>query len=96
MSCKWLLLTTLFNISLKDTTLPDSWKDAHVLPIFKKSCRTKPSNHHPVSLTSVISKILIKNHLMLHLESNCLLSDVLYLILEDLMDYNFGSGQPMD
>ena len=74
-------LTLLFNKSLEESTLPNSWKDANVTPIFKQGCRTKPSKYRLVSLTSVISKMLeaiIKTHLMEHLESNSLLSDVQY------------------
>jgi len=77
----------LFNKSLGEATLPDLWKDANITPIFKNSCRTKPNNCHPVSLTSVICKMLetiIKTHIMDHLESNHLLPD---------MQYRFCSGR---
>ena len=49
------------------------------MSVFKKGCKTKPNNYRPVSLTSVICKMLetiIKTHLMDLLESNHLLSDV--------------------
>jgi len=77
-------LTMLFNKSLGEATLPDSWKDANSMSIFKKGCRTKPNNYRPVSLTSVICKMLetiIKTHLMDHLESN------------HLVQYEFHSGK---
>ena len=39
-------------------TLPSQWKEAIVTPIFIKGCKSEPSNYRPVSLTSVVCKIL--------------------------------------
>ena len=46
----------LFKKSLKDTVIPDDWKQASVTPIFKKGNRNKANNYRPVSLTSIIGK----------------------------------------
>ena len=35
-----------------------SFKLAAITPFYKSSDRTAPSNYHPISLTSVISKVL--------------------------------------
>ena len=51
-------LTMIFNKSLKEGVVPNSWKEAEVVPIFKKGKRDDPGNYRPVSLTS----IMWKNH----------------------------------
>ena len=38
--------------------VPPSFKLATITPVFKSGDRTAPSNYHPISLTSVISKVL--------------------------------------
>ena len=49
-------LTTLMDITLNNTTLPDDWRKAIVIPIFKGSDRSSVGNYRPVSLTSVVCK----------------------------------------
>ena len=46
-------LMTIFNRSLREGTLPDSWKRSLVVPLFKKGVRSDPLNYRPISLTSV-------------------------------------------
>ena len=48
----------LFNLSLKQGRLPDAWKPATIIPIYKKGDRTVVSNYRPISLLSALSKIL--------------------------------------
>ena len=46
--------------------------------ILKKGSRTNPANYRPISLTSVVCKMLeglLRDHLMVHLSSHLLLSD---------------------
>ena len=38
-------------------TFPNSWKQANVVPIFKKGDRNLTSNYRPVSLLSTVSKV---------------------------------------
>ena len=43
------------------------FKEANIIPLFKKSLRNKSENYRPVSLTSVICKLLkrlIKDHMV--------------------------------
>jgi len=54
--CKPLQL--IFNKSLSEKTAPREWKDAIVIPIFKKWTKGSPSNNRPVSLTSIVCKIM--------------------------------------
>ena len=52
--------------------IPQDWKKATVSPLFKKGNKTKPENYRPVSLTSIIGKILesiIKDPIVNHLSS---------------------------
>ena len=62
---------------LDEHTLPQSWKDAHVSPIFKKGSKSSMTNYRPISLTSVICKQLeaiIKDHLMEYIIENEILT----------------------
>lgn len=71
-------LYLLFNKSIKDTVIPDDWKQASVTPIFKKGNRNKAENYRPVSLTSLICKTfetIIRDSLVQYLENNRLITD---------------------
>jgi hypothetical protein len=51
-------LKLLFKKSLKDGEIPEKWKEANVKPIFKKGSRFLAANYRPVSLTSVVCRLL--------------------------------------
>ena len=56
----------MFNLSLEEGVVPLEWKEANVISLFKKGSSNKLENYRPVSLTSVICKLLerlIKDHL---------------------------------
>ena len=60
-------LARVFNLSLKEGVIPVEWKEANIIPLFKKGLRNKSENYRPVSLTSVICKLLerlIKDHMV--------------------------------
>jgi len=64
-------LSELFQLSLISGVVPRDWK-AVVAPLFKKGNKAKPENYRPVSLTSIIGKILetiIKDKIANHLNS---------------------------
>ena len=47
--------------------VPFEWKEANVIPLFKKVSRNKSDTYRPVSLTSMICKLLerlIKDHMV--------------------------------
>ena len=70
-------LTIIFSQSLDQSSVPQHWSDAHISPIYKKGNKTDPSNYRPISLTSVMCKImekLVRNSISLHLVSNKLIS----------------------
>ena len=67
----------LFSQSLECGALPQLWKKATVIPIFKNGARHSPSNYRPISLTSIPCKImerLVKRNLLDHLQRNKLIS----------------------
>ena len=71
-------LSLIMQSSYDKSVLPQDWKDANVSPIFKKGRKADRSNYRPVSLTSIICKLmetLIRDKLMEHLVCNNLLSD---------------------
>ena len=51
-------ITILFNRSLDESTFPDTWKIANVIPIYKKGLASDPSNYRPISLLCSIGKLL--------------------------------------
>ena len=71
-------LKILFDLTLFEGKLPSDFKLAEVRPIYKKGDKSKPGNYRPVSLTSIICKIMetfIKNILNQHLINNNILSE---------------------
>ena len=71
-------LTTFFQVSINQGKLPQEWKAANVVPIFKKGDRSAASNYRPVSLTSVCCKTIehiISSSIMKHLEQKSILTD---------------------
>ena len=55
------ILAELFNKYLKEPWFPDCWKDSSVVPVFKNVWkRPTVKNYHPVSLLSMVSKVLKK------------------------------------
>ena len=55
------IVTQLFNISIKLGELPDEWKVARVSPIPKSGKSSDPTNYRPISLLSILSKLLEKH-----------------------------------
>ena len=51
-------LTKLFNLSLTSGKLPSAWKLARVVPVPKSNDLSAPSNYRPISILSIISKIM--------------------------------------
>ena len=50
-------LVILFNAFLNCNFVPNQWKAALVVPVFKKGDRSKPNNYRPISLTSCFSRL---------------------------------------
>ena len=70
------LLTKICNLSLNSASVPEDWKVANVVPIFKKGSRGDPGNYRPVSLTSIPGKLvetIIKNKISGHIDDQKLM-----------------------
>ena len=52
------ILSLIYNESLAQGTLPDDWRQANVVPIFKKGEKYDAANYRPVSLTCICCKTL--------------------------------------
>ena len=70
-------LSKLFNKSLRLGSIPEEWKLANVVPLHKKRDKGQTENYRPISLLSIVSKVLervvlknIKYHLI-QIISNC-------------------------
>ena len=71
------MLTTIFQTSLDTATVPSDWREALITPLYKKGPRNIIANYSPVSLTSVVSKMLehiIFSSTMKHLNSHKILT----------------------
>ena len=53
-------ISLIANLSFSSGTFPNNLKIANVIPMFKKDDCTICSNYHPISLLSIISKIIEK------------------------------------
>ena len=73
------VFTLLFQASLDQGVVPEDWKKAKIVPIFKKGDKDNAENYRPVSLTSVTCKLLehiVHSNVMDHLQKNNVLADI--------------------
>ena len=66
-------LAQIFNKSIQSGEVPQEWRDALIVPLFKKGNRSEPSNYRPVSLTSVACKVMeriVKDNIVKHMEEH--------------------------
>ena len=74
----YLPLSEIFQRSISTGDEPNDWKNAKATCIFKKGNKQEPENYRPVSLTSVLCKLLesnINGEVIIHLSIHNLLSD---------------------
>ena len=72
------VLAMIFRKSLSQGEVPEEWKQANVVPIFKKGVKSDPGNYSPVSLTTVSCKrmeSILKDDIMEHLARNHLINN---------------------
>ena len=63
-------LAKLFKNSLVQGVVPNDWREANITALFKKGSKSASQNYRPVSLTSVICKLMesiIKDEIIKHL-----------------------------
>ena len=71
-------LTEVFVSSLATGEVPEDWRIANVVHLFKKGSKNNPGNYRPVSLTSMVGKLLERNlrdRIYSHLEINGRISE---------------------
>ena len=71
-------LSLIFQKSPDTGSVPDDWKTAHIIPLFKKSDKSNPENYRPISLTSIACKLLehvVYSTIINHLDTNDILND---------------------
>jgi len=51
-------LKMLFESSFRNKCLPSEWKYTNITPLYKKDSRSDPGNYRPVSLTSIVCKLM--------------------------------------
>lgn len=71
-------LCLIFNESFSSRIVPHQWKIGQISALFKKGDKTLPSNYRPVSLTSVLCKVmekLIRKKIVEHMNTQNLFSD---------------------
>ncbi|KAL5265725.1 hypothetical protein ACHWQZ_G006437 [Mnemiopsis leidyi] len=102
-------VTQLFVKCSETGTLPEVWKSASVVALFKKGTKSDPLNYRPVSLTCILCKVyekLVREHLLDFLEGriskhqhgfvkgkSCLSN--LLETFDNILDF-FDEGVPVD
>ena len=101
----------IYNRSMTSGDVPEDWRVANVVPIFKKGTKNLPENYRPVSLTSIPCKIMesiIKDKVMDHLICNQLIKDTQHgfmpnrscatnlLEFLEIVTKEFDEGHPLD
>lgn len=70
-------LTHIINLSITSGVFPSVFKTAKVIPLYKSNDKANLNNYRPISLLSIISKVLekcVKEQLQSFLENNSILS----------------------
>lgn len=70
-------IALLLNRTMEKGEIPNDWRKANVSPIYKKGSRNLASNYRPISLTSIVCKLMetfVKKEILLHLVNHNLLS----------------------
>ena len=70
-------LSIIFQASIDTATLPEDWKCANITALFKKGNKKVAGNYRPVSLTSIICKViesLVREEIIEHMKKNILFS----------------------
>jgi hypothetical protein len=52
------ILRCMFQLSLDSGTIPNDWRTASIVPVFKKGDKHLAANYRPISLTSITCKLM--------------------------------------
>ena len=67
----------LFNLSLEQGRFPSDWKNANVTPVFKKDSPSDCKNYRPISLISILGKVMercVYKHIHNYLVENSIIT----------------------
>ena len=53
-------ITKIFNLSFNLGQIPSDWKTANVVPVHKKGDKSNIENYRPISLTTLVMKVMEK------------------------------------
>ena len=103
------ILQVIFQRSLNTGRVPKDWSTAFVYPLFKKGDTSPASNYGPISLTSILCKVLehvVTSNIVSHMDKYNLLYDLqhgfrskrscetqLVTLIEDLMRNSIAGNQ---
>jgi len=80
------VLKHIFNLSLSNGVFPSLWKEAAVVPIFKKGSSALVTNYRPISLLNNFSKVF---EIIIHDQLSTITSNQNYIHLNmDLLNRN--------
>ena len=85
-------LKMLFESSFRNKCLPSEWKYANITPLNKKDSRSDPGNYRPVSLTSIVCKLMesiIRDSVTTHFKLNHLFSNKQFGFIKGRSTFNF-------
>ena len=71
-------LSIIYTRCLEEGLVPLDWKSANITPIFKKGSKASPGNYRPVSLTSILCKVMesiVRDAIVQHLTNYRLIRD---------------------
>jgi len=71
-------LTTIYTKSMTEGEVPSTWKEGNIIPIHQKGNKTAVGNYRPVSLTSVVGRLmetLVRDQIVSHMMENGLFCD---------------------
>ena len=95
-------------MSLDTGQIPDEWRMAYVIPVYKRGDKCSAENYRPVSISSICSKVMehiLSSNIMQHLDENSILMDAqhglrkkylcqtqLITIIEDMAFQRYTNG----
>ena len=75
------ILCQIFRLSYEMGEIPEDWREANVVPIYKKGNRSAPVNYRPISLTCICCKLMehvLASNIMKHGDRNSIIFPLQY------------------